>query len=80
MENNESKNLARDYPDFMGINPAMLSIRMSLKNSFLIPCSTCGSIMTRLPFEVVDNTGMPICIIFSYNQYLNSDGESGLSS
>jgi hypothetical protein len=53
--NNDDKEI------FQGIDPSRLSIRMSLKNSFLFPCSTCGSVMIRLPFEVVDQYGNPIC-------------------
>ncbi len=54
-KNNDGKEM------FQGIDPSKLSIRMSLKNSFLFPCSTCGSVMMRLPFEVVDRHGNPLC-------------------
>jgi len=61
MQDKTSGNIEKNNPNFQGIDPARLSIRMSLKNSFLFPCATCGSILTRLPFEVVDHSGRPIC-------------------
>jgi hypothetical protein len=54
MQDNTSESSEVNNTNFQGIDPSKLSIRMSIKNSFLFPCSTCGSIVTRLPFEVVD--------------------------
>lgn len=61
MQDKSLKNVENGHANFHGIDPARLSIRMSLKKSFLFPCSNCGSIMTRLPFAVVDQEGRPIC-------------------
>ena len=61
MDNADINKENNDFKDRHMIDPSRLSIRMSLKNSFLFPCSTCGSLMTRLPFEVVDHHGKPLC-------------------